>query len=202
MKPGNKNSYNSLKKISIDGNDFKYYSLSEAEKNGLNGVSKLPKSLKVLLENLLRYEDDLSVTKSQIEAIKNWLKTKIVFPDISEKPIFTLDNSGAIVSGECYWLLLNETEDTDLNYLILGIANSKFIEKFYDISFPNKLYSGKRRFITQYVEKFPLPDACSRHSKEIIAKVKTILSVSDKLEFEAIEEEINVLVEKAFGLLN
>ena len=133
---------------------------------------------------------------------KNWLKTKIVFPDISEKPIFTLDNSGAIVSGECYWLLLNESEDTDLTSLILGVANSKFIEKFYDISFPNKLYSGKRRFITQYVEKFPLPDAYSRHSKEIIAKVKTILSVSDKLEFEAIEEEINVLVEKAFGLLN
>jgi len=36
MKPGNKNSYNSLKKISIDGKDFKYYSLPEAEKNGLN----------------------------------------------------------------------------------------------------------------------------------------------------------------------
>ena len=70
MKPGNKNSYYSLKKISIDGKDFKYYSLTEAEKNGLNGISKLPKSLKVLLENLLRYEDDLSVTKSQIEAVK------------------------------------------------------------------------------------------------------------------------------------
>ena len=49
MKPGNKNSYNSLKKISIDSKDFKYYSLPEAEKNGLDGISKLPKSLKVLL---------------------------------------------------------------------------------------------------------------------------------------------------------
>ncbi len=86
MKPGNKNSYNSLKKITIDGNGFKYYSLSEAEKNGLNGVSKLPKSLKVLLENLLRYEDDLSVTKSQIEAIKNWLKTKKSKTEIAYRP--------------------------------------------------------------------------------------------------------------------
>ena len=76
MKPGNKNSYNSLKKISIDGKDFKYYSLSEAEKNGLDGISKLPKSLKVLLENLLRYEDDLTVDKTQILAIKEWLKNK------------------------------------------------------------------------------------------------------------------------------
>ena len=76
MKPGNKNSYNSLKSININNSEYKYYSLSEAEKNGLDGISKLPKSLKVLLENLLRYEDDLSVTKNQIEAIKEWLKTK------------------------------------------------------------------------------------------------------------------------------
>ena len=86
MKPGNKNSYNSLKKISIDSKDFKYYSLPEAEKNGLDGISKLPKSLKVLLENLLRYEDDLSVTKSQIEAIKNWLKTKKSKTEIAYRP--------------------------------------------------------------------------------------------------------------------
>ena len=86
MKPGNKNSYNSLKKISIDGKDFKYYSLLQAEKNGLNGISKLPKSLKVLLENLLRYEDDLSVTKSQIEAVKNWLKTKKSKTEIAYRP--------------------------------------------------------------------------------------------------------------------
>ena len=66
MKPGNKNSYNSLKSISIDGKNYKYYSLIEAEKNGLTGVSKLPKSLKVLLENLLRYEDGISVTKNKL----------------------------------------------------------------------------------------------------------------------------------------
>ena len=76
MKPGQKNSYNSLKPINISGKDYKYYSLSEAEKNGLNGISKLPKSLKILLENLLRYEDDLTVTKNQIESIKNWLQKK------------------------------------------------------------------------------------------------------------------------------
>jgi len=86
MKPGNKNSYNSLKSISINDTEYKYYSLSEAEKNGLGGISKLPKSLKVLLENLLRYEDDLSVTKSQIEAIKEWLKTKKSSTEIAYRP--------------------------------------------------------------------------------------------------------------------
>jgi aconitate hydratase len=86
MKPGNKNSYNSLKTISINDSDYKYYSLTEAEKNGLEGISKLPKSLKVLLENLLRYEDDLSVTKNQIEAIKKWLKTKKSLTEIAYRP--------------------------------------------------------------------------------------------------------------------
>tara|TARA_B100001123_G_scaffold93935_1_gene108253 strand:- start:1926 stop:4595 length:2670 start_codon:yes stop_codon:yes gene_type:complete len=86
MKPGQKNSYNSLKSITISGKDYKYYSLLEAEKNGLNGISKLPKSLKVLLENLLRYEDDLTVTKNQIEAIKNWLENKKSFTEIAYRP--------------------------------------------------------------------------------------------------------------------
>ena len=86
MTPGKKNSYNSLKKISINNKEYNYYSLSEAEKNGLEGISKLPKSLKVLLENLLRYEDDLSVTKSQIEAIKNWLETKKSKTEIAYRP--------------------------------------------------------------------------------------------------------------------
>ncbi len=86
MKPGNKNSYKSLKNININGKDYKYYSLSEAEKNGLKGISNLPKSLKVLLENLLRYEDDLSVTKDQIMSVQNWLKEKKSSTEIAYRP--------------------------------------------------------------------------------------------------------------------
>ena len=43
MTPGNKNSYNSLKTIRINDKDYNYYSLYEAEKNGLEGINKLPK---------------------------------------------------------------------------------------------------------------------------------------------------------------
>ena len=86
MKPGNKNSYNCLRSININNSEYKYYSLSVAEKNGLEEISKLPKSLKVLLENLLRYEDNLSVTKNQIEAIKEWLKTKKSSTEIAYRP--------------------------------------------------------------------------------------------------------------------
>ncbi len=86
MKPGIKNSYKSLTDLKISGKNFKIYSLSNAEKNGLNNISKLPKSLKVLLENLLRFEDELSVTKNQIEAIKDWLKTKKSKTEIAYRP--------------------------------------------------------------------------------------------------------------------
>ena len=86
MKPGNKNSYKSLSDLEINGKNFKYYSLKKAELNGLQGISKLPKSLKVMLENLLRYEDDVSVSKNQIEAIKNWLDTKKSKTEIAYRP--------------------------------------------------------------------------------------------------------------------
>ena len=86
MKPGDKNSFNSLTKISVNGKSYNFYSLKEAEKNGLAGISKLPKSLKVLLENLLRFEDDITVNKNQIEAIKNWLKSKSSNTEIAYRP--------------------------------------------------------------------------------------------------------------------
>ena len=86
MKPGTKNSYNSLSDLKVGGKNYKFFSLKKAEKNGLKGISRLPKSLKVLLENLLRYEDDLSVNKNQIEAIKNWLKEKKSKTEIAYRP--------------------------------------------------------------------------------------------------------------------
>ena len=86
MKPGNKNSYKSLSDLEVNGKNYKYYSLKKAELNGLEGVSKLPKSLKVLLENLLRYEDEISVNKKQIEAVKNWLDTKKSKTEIAYRP--------------------------------------------------------------------------------------------------------------------
>jgi len=86
METGTINSYRSLKSITINGKNYKYYSLSGAEKNGLEGISKLPKSLKVILENLLRNEDDKTVTKNQINEIKNWLKNKKSSTEIAYRP--------------------------------------------------------------------------------------------------------------------
>jgi len=90
MKFNSKNSFKSLDTISSSGKDYKIFNLKNAEKNGLAGISKLPKSLKVLLENLLRYEDDLTVDKSQILAIKDWLKNKKSNIEIAYRPARTL----------------------------------------------------------------------------------------------------------------
>ena len=86
MKPGNKNSYKSLTSININGKEYTYFSLKIAEKNGLKGTEKLPKSLKVLLENLLRYEDGKTVTKDQILALQKWLKDKKSNTEIAYRP--------------------------------------------------------------------------------------------------------------------
>ncbi|MBY3169615.1 aconitate hydratase AcnA [Rhizobium laguerreae] len=69
-------SFNCRSTLSVNGKDYVYYSLPKAEANGLAGVSKLPYSMKVLLENLLRFEDGQSVTKEHILAVAEWLNNK------------------------------------------------------------------------------------------------------------------------------
>ncbi|MXQ13483.1 aconitate hydratase AcnA [Microvirga makkahensis] len=70
------NSFNARQTLTVGDKTYTYYSLVEAEKNGLKGASKLPFSMKVLLENLLRYEDGRTVTKADIEAVAAWLDNK------------------------------------------------------------------------------------------------------------------------------
>jgi len=74
--PVSLDSFKCRKTLSVDGKPYVYYSLPEAEKNGLAGISKLPYSMKVLLENLLRHEDGRSVTKADIVAVSEWLVNK------------------------------------------------------------------------------------------------------------------------------
>jgi aconitate hydratase len=69
-------SFKSRKKLTVGAKTYYYYSLKAAEKNGLEGVSRLPYSLKVVLENLLRNEDGRSVTKEHIVDFAKWLTEK------------------------------------------------------------------------------------------------------------------------------
>ena len=86
MKINSKNSFKSLKKLKVGKKIYNIFNLKEAEKNGLDGISKLPKSIKVLLENLLRFEDNHTVKKEHILAIKDWLKDKKSNAEIAYRP--------------------------------------------------------------------------------------------------------------------
>ncbi len=79
-------SFNCRRELHIDGHTYTYYDLPVAEKNGLKGISNLPFSLKVLLENLLRHEDGKTVTKKDIQALKDWLKTRTSKHEIAYRP--------------------------------------------------------------------------------------------------------------------
>ena len=79
-------SFRCCKTLKAGGKTYAYYSLPTAERNGLKGISRLPFSMKVLLENLLRNEDGRTVTKDDIKAVAEWLKTKSSDREIAFRP--------------------------------------------------------------------------------------------------------------------
>jgi hypothetical protein len=181
----------------------------ETTVNGRSAVvlSLYPKSVSYLEQ----HREKLESRKYLIEAGRNWYELwvphdpaawplpKLVFPDISEKPMFWMDTSGGVVNGECYWLQCKNENEQDLMWLALAVANSSFIEVFYDHNFNNKLYAGKRRFITQYVKLFPLPNPDLTESISIINLAKIIYEKTPSSEADKLGSELEGLIWKAFG---
>jgi aconitate hydratase len=79
-------SFKCARTLKVGTKTYIYYSLPVAEKNGLKGISRLPFSMKVLLENLLRNEDGRSVTRDDILAFSQWLKAKTSDREIAFRP--------------------------------------------------------------------------------------------------------------------
>src|ERR687888_254654 len=79
-------SFRCCKPLKVGSKTYAFYSIAAAEKNGLKGISRLPFSMKVLLENLLRHEDGRSVTKEDLQAVAQWLKTKTSEREIAFRP--------------------------------------------------------------------------------------------------------------------
>jgi aconitate hydratase len=79
-------SFKCRKTLKVGSKNYVYYSLPDAESHGLKGISKLPSSMKVLLENLLRHEDGRTVTKEDIQAVAAWLKTRRSDREIAFRP--------------------------------------------------------------------------------------------------------------------
>ncbi|ENU79728.1 aconitate hydratase 1 [Acinetobacter sp. ANC 3789] len=79
------NSFHALQTLQVGTHSYQYFSLPKAAER-LGDLSKLPKSLKVLLENLLRFEDNHTVTSAHIHAIVDWLKQKTSEQEIQYRP--------------------------------------------------------------------------------------------------------------------
>lgn len=171
-------------------------------------IEQYPKSKRYLLAHY----DQLAGRKYVQEANRNWYEIwvpqnpaswegrKIVFRDISEKPEFWLDLSGAIVNGDCYWIEIDKAVFDETVYLALAIANSSFIERYYDVRFNTKLYSGKRRYMSQYVELFPIPYPHSALAQEAIDLVQKIISGHDASVTSRYKEELDSIVDKLFDV--
>ena len=85
MKVG-QDTLNTQRQLNVDGKIYQYYSLKEAENNHFSGISRLPYALKVLFENLLRFEDGKTVTTTDIHALADWLNTKTSEHEIAYRP--------------------------------------------------------------------------------------------------------------------
>ncbi|MGM0524655.1 MAG: aconitate hydratase AcnA [Pseudomonadota bacterium] len=80
-----KNSLDTLSTLDVKGKSYDYYSLPKAAKS-LGNIDKLPASMKVLLENLLRNEDGETVTHDDLQAMVDWLKQKKIDREIQYRP--------------------------------------------------------------------------------------------------------------------
>ncbi len=78
--------FKTKRQLNVNGTQYNYFSLPALEESGMKGIAKLPHSLKILLENLLRHEDNHTVTRTDIEALQKWLHEKKSDREIAYRP--------------------------------------------------------------------------------------------------------------------
>jgi adenine-specific DNA-methyltransferase len=129
-----------------------------------------------------------------------WVEQKIVWPDIADRPRFFLDKSGSIVNGDCYWLPCGGAEEEDIA-LALAVANSSFALRYYDLCFGNRLYGGRRRFITQYLEELPMPEVSRDQLYDINTMVARLVEARETgTSTGGTEAALDAAVAELFGL--
>jgi len=84
--PPHPDSFRCRRTLESGGRTYDYFSLPAAASAGLGALEKLPVTLRILLENLLRWEDGLTVSCSDIEAVPAWLQTRSSTQEIAFRP--------------------------------------------------------------------------------------------------------------------
>ena len=131
-----------------------------------------------------------------------WVTPKLAFPDISVGSVFFLCPPGWIVNGDCYWISANTSAPRYALKAMLAVANSSLSLRYYDVMFHNKLYAGRRRFMSQYVARFPFPKPA--RAAELADAVSHLLAAKDRNGGAAaaeMEEDLDNLVWDSFGLV-
>lgn len=89
---------------------------------------------------------------------EGWAGPKLVCRDIAARPTMWVDLEGTVVNGDCYWIPVDSADDPRL-WAAAAVGCSTLALQWYDLRFGNRLYAGRRRFLTQYLRHFPLPAA-------------------------------------------
>jgi aconitate hydratase len=85
MKPGN-NSFNTLSTLDVDGQEYYYFSLDKLAAQNLSAIHRLPFSLKILLENILRFERGEDDATGDIQAFAQWVEKRSSDREIAFRP--------------------------------------------------------------------------------------------------------------------
>ncbi len=146
--------------LDVNNKTYHYYSLKTAEQNHFKGISRLPYSLKVLFENLLRFEDGDTVTTKDIEALADWLKNQTSNHEIAYRPARVLmqDFTGvpavvdlAAMRDALQAMGKNAEKISPLSPVDLVIDHSVMVDQFAN---PNALAANTQKEMTRNKERY------------------------------------------------
>jgi len=120
-------------------------------------------------------------------------KPKIMYPDIAARPQFSFDSHMGFYLGNTAYII-----PTDDKYL-LGILNSDVFIAFYN-GISSQIRGGYYRFIAQYMEQIPIPNAPQPLRDQIAAVARQCLATPDEAKRAPLEARLNQLVYQAYGL--
>lgn len=135
---------------------------------------------------------------------KDFLKRKIITPDISSYNRFAIDDKAFFVNGTCFYIILKEKSE-QWYYAILGLLNSKVIEYFHKTTSGNTLYAKRFRYWSSYIGSYPIAKRLFNSpelSSAIIQNVSRLLRTTNKEELIECENINDHLCYELFDLSN